>query len=150
MITFVMGLPFTADGHELALIRKDKPAWMAGLLNGPGGHIEAGETPIEALLRELREECNIQEPVTSWREIARMSDSHALVHVFSCFSDGLKPTVRAMTREAVEWVEPTSPDLASRCVPGLARVIEHALQRPGAILDLPTNRPDKKTVPQWR
>jgi 8-oxo-dGTP diphosphatase len=45
------------DGHIL-LIRK-KRGFGAGKINGPGGRIEPGETPLEAAVRETREELGI-------------------------------------------------------------------------------------------
>jgi 8-oxo-dGTP diphosphatase len=45
------------DGHIL-LIRK-KRGFGAGKINGPGGRIEAGETFLEAAVRETREELGI-------------------------------------------------------------------------------------------
>lgn len=53
-------LCFLLDGDELLLIRigADRGAW-AGLLNGVGGHIEAGENPHAAAIREIQEETGI-------------------------------------------------------------------------------------------
>ena len=42
-------------GGEVLLIRK-KRGLGAGKINGPGGRIDDGETPIEAAVREVREE----------------------------------------------------------------------------------------------
>lgn len=38
------------------LVRKTHPEWQAGLMNAVGGEIEPGETPLEAAVREFREE----------------------------------------------------------------------------------------------
>lgn len=46
------------DGHIL-LIRK-KRGLGAGKINGPGGRLEPGETPLEAAVRETREELGIE------------------------------------------------------------------------------------------
>lgn len=42
----------------VTLIRKTKPAWQFGLLNGIGGHIEENEFPNECQRREFHEEVN--------------------------------------------------------------------------------------------
>ncbi len=54
-------LVFPRDGNAILLLRgaPDKPIWP-GLLNGIGGHVEAGEDPLAAACRELDEECGIQ------------------------------------------------------------------------------------------
>lgn len=46
------------DGHIL-LIRK-KRGLGAGKINGPGGRLEPGETPLQAAVRETREELGIE------------------------------------------------------------------------------------------
>jgi 8-oxo-dGTP pyrophosphatase MutT (NUDIX family) len=46
----------------VALIRKVRPSWQAGLLNGVGGHIESGETPHDAMVREFEEEAGVHVP----------------------------------------------------------------------------------------
>jgi 8-oxo-dGTP diphosphatase len=53
-------LVFLLYGDELLLIRiaADRGAW-AGLCNGIGGHIEAGENPHSAAMREVKEETGI-------------------------------------------------------------------------------------------
>tara|TARA_Y100001934_G_C12334355_1_gene766771 strand:- start:773 stop:1282 length:510 start_codon:yes stop_codon:yes gene_type:complete len=48
-------LLFVVKDGRVLLIRK-KRGLGAGNINGPGGHIEAGETPIECAIRETREE----------------------------------------------------------------------------------------------
>lgn len=46
------------EGRVL-LIRKDRPKWMSGRLNLPGGKIEPGESPHAAAERELVEEAGL-------------------------------------------------------------------------------------------
>lgn len=66
-LTFVFrsgtaGDPATEDRHqnedEILLIRK-KRGLGAGKINGPGGRLEAGETPLECAVREVQEELGV-------------------------------------------------------------------------------------------
>jgi 8-oxo-dGTP diphosphatase len=47
---------FSEDLQWVALIRKAKPEWQKGRLNGIGGKIEKDESPIAAQAREFQEE----------------------------------------------------------------------------------------------
>jgi 8-oxo-dGTP pyrophosphatase MutT (NUDIX family) len=49
---YVLGFIFTAGRNAVYLIRKNRPAWQRGFLNGLGGAREAGETFVEAMERE--------------------------------------------------------------------------------------------------
>lgn len=56
MRRYVLGFLFSRDETRVALLRKTRPAWQAGRLNGVGGHAEEGETFDQAMAREAREE----------------------------------------------------------------------------------------------
>ncbi len=54
-------------GNEMVLlIEKTKPAWQKGKLNGIGGKIEEGEEPLEAMVREFREETGMRTAPADW------------------------------------------------------------------------------------
>lgn len=73
------GFMFNKDLSEVALVRKSHPNWQKGKLNGVGGHIEEGETPAEAQVREFREEASRITSIHDW-------------HRFLCMrGEGLKP-----------------------------------------------------------
>lgn len=58
-IQYVLAFLFSEDKRELLLIRKNKPQWQRGRLNGIGGKIEPGEKPEDAILREIAEETGL-------------------------------------------------------------------------------------------
>ncbi len=51
-------LMFIRDGSEVLLIRKLRGIG-AGKINGPGGKIDPGETPLESAIRETQEELHV-------------------------------------------------------------------------------------------
>ncbi len=50
---------FVVDGRRVLLSRRANTGWLDGYLCAPGGHIEKGETPIDAMLREIKEELGV-------------------------------------------------------------------------------------------
>lgn len=70
---YVVGFMFDFGFQHVALIRKNKPAWQAGKLNGVGGKIEAGETPEAAMWREGQEEAGID---VNWNHFCTLSGTN--------------------------------------------------------------------------
>lgn len=60
MYGYVVGFAFTEEATSILLVRKNRPEWQKGCLNGIGGKIEDGETPAEAMSREAFEEAGIK------------------------------------------------------------------------------------------
>ena len=59
LVIVVAGALIDADGRVL-ITKRPNGKEMAGLWEFPGGKIEEGETPEQALIRELKEELNIE------------------------------------------------------------------------------------------
>jgi 8-oxo-dGTP diphosphatase len=73
-------LLFVLKDDQILLIRK-KRGLGAGKINGPGGHIEQGETPMECAVRETREELKITPLNVSARgELRFHSDDFPRIH----------------------------------------------------------------------
>ena len=58
MKSYVVGLVFDEAGRVM-LIEKKRPDWQKGFLNGVGGEIKINETPLEAMIRECKEESGL-------------------------------------------------------------------------------------------
>jgi 8-oxo-dGTP diphosphatase len=56
MENYVVGFMFNGDFTQVVLIKKIKPDWQKGKLNGIGGKIESNELPLQAMVREYEEE----------------------------------------------------------------------------------------------
>jgi 8-oxo-dGTP diphosphatase len=94
------------DDRYLA-VRRPEGKHMAGYWEFPGGKIEAGETPEQALARELGEELGIR--ITDsrpWRErIHRYPDLH--VHVFFHMVSAFQGEPTPQEGQSMAWVMPT-------------------------------------------
>lgn len=63
-------LGFMFYKNHVVLIKKARPEWQKGLLNGVGGHIEEGESALDCMIREFKEETGIF--TTKWTQIAHV------------------------------------------------------------------------------
>lgn len=83
-IRYVAGFLFDEERESVALIEKQKPAWMAGKLNAVGGKIEGEETPAEAMTREFGEEAGVGG--LEWQPVAVLYGPDWECHFFAAFS----------------------------------------------------------------
>jgi len=58
---------FITDGKRVLLINKNRPENQKGLYNGVGGAALENETPLEAMVREAKEETGLK--IKDWLEI---------------------------------------------------------------------------------
>ena len=95
---YVLGFAFSEDLSKVVLIKKARPAWQAGKLNGVGGKVEKDETLQDAMTREFREEAGVE--IKSWKKLGVMSGDNWEVWVFASYHNNLKK-VLSQTDEMV-------------------------------------------------
>ena len=95
------------DGRVLLAQRPEGKA-MAGLWEFPGGKVNEGELPEVALIRELKEELDIDVTESCLAPITFAShsydDFHLLMPVFACRV--WKGEVASLEGQALKWVRP--------------------------------------------
>ena len=119
---YVCGLLFTDSLESVVLIRKNRPAWQAGKLNGIGGKVEPGESPQQAMVREFREEAGAN--ATGWSQFAKLCGADFQVWFYCAADSGQVMRVKTRTDEPVGlyW----SVDDLSRGVPNLGWLVPMA------------------------
>ncbi|EIC30219.1 MULTISPECIES: Nudix family hydrolase [Methylomicrobium] len=128
------GVIKNADGRIL-IARRDESLHQGGLWEFPGGKIEAGETPEQALFRELKEELDIDTlsaaPLITIHH--RYPDRDVTLRVF--LVDRFSGTAKGCQEQPIRWVEPN--ELNRFAFPAANRPIIAAAQLPPfyAILD---------------
>lgn len=140
MQRYVLGFAFDSN-CRVALVRKDRPQWMAGKWNGIGGKIEPGEPAIAAMVREFAEETGVHSPESVWQHFATMRDvngGHEIVCYVTLWNPEDLDLVRTMESEEIRifdgdlltrddipmmsnlrWLIPMSLTLAENEIPAL-------------------------------
>ncbi len=95
------------DGKVLVQKRRSSKT-MAGLWEFPGGKVEPGEAPADALARELREELGISTSPATLSPVGFASEpsgeGQLILLLYSCFD--WKGVPKALDAEALLWVNP--------------------------------------------
>lgn len=128
---YVVGFLF-AGGSWTLLLRKKRPEWQAGKLNGPGGKVEPGETFHQAMCREFEEEVGY-EGITVWEHFATLKVYSPAVAEIAFFRVKVPAHHRSLIDEAIqlrrgdekpEWVVTSS--LPDDVIPNLRFLIPMA------------------------
>lgn len=122
-IRYCVGFLFDIHCQKVVLIRKVRPAWQRGKLNGVGGHIEENETPAAAMRREFMEEAGRDE--MQWTRFCVLSGDNYELHCFYCVSDPRYANTPKGSEETIE-VHPINP-LPKDVIPNLHWLIPLAL-----------------------
>lgn len=116
----VVGAAIVRDGRVLTA-RRTAPPEAAGRWEFPGGKVEPGESPADALVREIGEELGCVVEVTGWLpgEVP-IGQRHVLTVALAVLAAGADPDprehdeirwLRADELDEVDWLEPDRPFL---------------------------------------
>jgi 8-oxo-dGTP diphosphatase len=101
----VVGAAIVRDGRLLAA-RRTTPGAAAGRWELPGGKVEPGESPRDALVREVREELGCGVGVDRWLAGAQVIDAARVLLVAVCrITDG-EPH-RGVDHDELRWLPPS-------------------------------------------
>jgi len=82
---YAIAIPFIDSEHLLFQVRSDKLDRQPGDICFPGGAVEDGETPEEAVIRELSEELLLsREQIDLHEETCLLVNDSAIIHCFPC------------------------------------------------------------------
>src|SRR5690242_7587733 len=89
---YTVGFFFNEDLSKVLLIRKAKPPWQAGRLNGIGGSFEGTESPEKCMDREFLEETGNDKTLRLYlrtrflyRDWIKFGEGEVRVHQGDCF-----------------------------------------------------------------
>lgn len=83
---YVCGFAF--NGPHVALILKNRPAHLAGKLNGIGGKLEEGDSsPEAAMAREFLEEAGVATTADEWVKVGEFLVNHDAIYFYKMDMD---------------------------------------------------------------
>jgi 8-oxo-dGTP diphosphatase len=132
---WVAGFLFTDDYRKVATIRKARPEWQKGKLNGVGGKVEPGETPYQAMCREWTEESGLVSP-PNWREYCCLDWKGGRVYFFEAYSAWECNGFRYKdVDEVVNWFA-INDDLYRETIPNLRWLIPLAMDKDNVVAEV--------------
>lgn len=121
MRKYVVGFAFNLTGSQLCLIRKIKPDWQQGKLNGVGGKIGDGESPRHAMRREFSEETGYQHNAWDYVGVLKGCDYELYIFTAELPVLNLRQNLHSITAEDLEFVDPKR--LPDDCIPNLHWIV---------------------------
>ena len=107
-LKIVVSIALINDADEVLLSKRPEKKHLSGFWEFPGGKVEVGETPENALIREIKEELNID---INYKCVAPLSFSefdykefHLLLLLYVCRRWEGEP--KSMENNKLKWVKP--------------------------------------------
>jgi len=94
------------DGDKVLITRRPDGSRHAGLWEFPGGKLESGESPEEALRREISEELNAEIEVVEIFEVVFYRYDWGPVLILAYYCQLLTPTIHNIGVAEHRWVHP--------------------------------------------
>ena len=101
----VVGVALLHAGRLLAA-RRSYPADTAGRWELPGGKVDPGESPEEALVREVEEELGCRIAVTGWLAPETTIRDGLVLRVATAGLVDREPLPRVGEHDAIRWLRP--------------------------------------------
>ncbi|MBK4146973.1 NUDIX domain-containing protein [Corynebacterium macginleyi] len=95
------------DGDRFLACRKKPGKPLEGHWEFPGGKIEPGESPEQALAREIREELNLIARVSSKLTTTTYQYDFASIELTTFYCTLISGELRLSDHDATRWVTPT-------------------------------------------
>lgn len=119
MIDYVLGFYFSPKewDRKVVLIKKNRPEWMKGKWNVPGGKANEDETGVAAMTREFTQETGLV--VTTWDHFLNINAVDHQIRVYRAFGDPIGAHTTTDEEVKVEVVKNVFSEYRDRTAPGL-------------------------------
>lgn len=106
---YVVGFCFDEAFDNVLLIRKNRPDWQKGYLNGIGGKIEDFDEyqfqPTSAMIREFKEETAVDSSIDDWFFYNKEDFEDASLFIFYCVNNNYFKNAKTITDEEIVKVK---------------------------------------------
>lgn len=96
---YVLCYGLNLERDKVVLIKKNRPWYLAGKWNAPGGGVEHNESINDASTREFEEETGIRVEPDRWESIGRLEGDGYVVHCLVTFTDDVLKAVTTTDEE---------------------------------------------------
>jgi 8-oxo-dGTP diphosphatase len=87
---YAVGFVMERSTTRVLLLRKLRPVFQRGLLNGVGGKVERDEHPDDAMAREWEEEIVAAQPESGWHGFATLKPNPcSVIHCYAAMTESL-------------------------------------------------------------
>ncbi len=99
--------------NQLLITKRPKGFHLAGLWEFPGGKVEDGEHQKDALVREIKEETNLDINVADlfWEEVADYPTKRVNLFFYICSMEEENQEVQCLEIDDFKWVEKSELEL---------------------------------------
>ena len=113
IVKATLAFVFNTSLNKVLLMRKQKPTFHTGLLNGLGGKLEKGESHLDCVVREIKEEAGILIPKEQWLHVGNLKWDIWEVSIWTTQLHTKSPTI--FPEEHIDWYscQPVPKDIVS-------------------------------------
>jgi ADP-ribose pyrophosphatase YjhB (NUDIX family) len=144
--------------QRIVLMEKRRPSWQRNRYNGPGGHIEAGESRYAAMIREAEEETGVITTADDWRhtiELVSVSrhnpQNDSAIISFLMMQSARVRQARTLTDEPVVLMPLADMMIDDRVLGNLRWIVQLSLDpqtMPGCRINFPVLVREQQQAPQ--
>ena len=102
---YTLGFIFDMPLYNVLLIRKERPDWQRGRLNGIGGKVELNERSERCIVREVAEECGLVTSEQDWTKIGNMHGNMWSVDIYAYVHAGDASEAYSVGDEEIGWYQ---------------------------------------------